>query len=70
LEEASKPYSGATIRVVGEALPPLETLAKLAPEFEKTPSMDVEVEAAPPRLSAMAEIRTDGGPGGRRHVRP
>jgi multiple sugar transport system substrate-binding protein len=44
LEEASKPYSGATIRVVGEALPPLEALAKLAPEFEKATGIDVEVE--------------------------
>lgn len=44
LEEASKPYAGATIRVVGEALPPLEALAKLAPEFEKATGIDVEVE--------------------------
>jgi multiple sugar transport system substrate-binding protein len=44
LEEAAKPYSGATIRVVGEALPPLEALAKLAPQFEKATGIDVEVE--------------------------
>ncbi len=28
LEEAAKPYSGTTIRMVGEALPPLEALKK------------------------------------------
>jgi multiple sugar transport system substrate-binding protein len=44
LEEAAKPYSGATIRIVGEALAPLEALAKLAPEFEKATGITVEVE--------------------------
>ncbi|MDQ6435324.1 sugar ABC transporter substrate-binding protein [Mesorhizobium sp. LHD-90] len=44
LEEAAKPYSGATVRVVGEALPPLEALAKLAPQFEQATGIDVEVE--------------------------
>jgi multiple sugar transport system substrate-binding protein len=44
LEEAAKPYSGATIRVVGEALPPLEALAKLAPQFEQATGITVEVE--------------------------
>ena len=44
LEEAAKPYSGTTIRMVGEALPPLEALKKLAPEFEKATGIKVEVE--------------------------
>ncbi len=44
LEEAAKPYSGTTIRMVGEALPPLEALKKMAPEFEKQTGIHVEVE--------------------------
>lgn len=44
LKEASKPYSGQTIRMVGEALPPLEALKKMAPEFEKQTGIHVEVE--------------------------
>ncbi len=44
LEEAAKPYSGTTIRMVGEALPPLEALAKLAPQFEQATGIKVEVE--------------------------
>ena len=44
LEEAAKPYSGQTIRLVGELLPPLEALKKMAPQFEKLTGITVEVE--------------------------
>ena len=44
LEEASAPYKGTTIRTIGEALPPLEAMKKLAPEFEKRTGIKVEIE--------------------------
>jgi multiple sugar transport system substrate-binding protein len=44
LEEAAKPYNGQTIRLVGESLPPLEALKKMAPQFEKLTGITVEVE--------------------------
>jgi multiple sugar transport system substrate-binding protein len=44
LEEAAAPYKGATIRTIGEALPPLEAMKKLAPEFEKRTGIKVEIE--------------------------
>lgn len=44
LEEAAAPYKGATIRTIGEALPPLEAMKKLAPEFEKRTGITVEIE--------------------------
>ncbi len=44
LEEAAAPYKGVTIRSIGEALPPLEAMSKLAPEFEKRTGIKVEIE--------------------------
>ncbi len=44
LEEAAAPYKGTTIRTIGEALPPLEAMKKLAPEFEKLTGITVEIE--------------------------
>jgi multiple sugar transport system substrate-binding protein len=44
LEEAAAPYKGTTIRTVGEALPPLEALAKLKHKFEERTGITVEVE--------------------------
>lgn len=44
LEEATAPYKGATIRTIGEALPPLEAMKELAPEFEKRTGIKVEIE--------------------------
>lgn len=44
LEEAAAPYKGATIRTIGESLPPLEALAKLKGKFEKATGIKVEVE--------------------------
>lgn len=44
LEEAAARYKGATIRTIGEALPPLEAMKKLAPEFEKRTGITVEIE--------------------------
>ncbi|MGD9715194.1 MAG: extracellular solute-binding protein, partial [Thermomicrobiales bacterium] len=44
LEEAAAPYKGVTIRTIGEALPPLEAMKKLAPEFEKRTGITVEIE--------------------------
>jgi multiple sugar transport system substrate-binding protein len=44
LEEAAAPYKGTTIRTIGEALPPLEAMKKLAPEFEKRTGITVEIE--------------------------
>ena len=44
LEEAATPYKGSTIRTIGEALPPLEAMKKLAPEFEKRTGITVEIE--------------------------
>jgi len=44
LEEAAAPYKGATIRTVGEALPPLEAMNKLKSEFEKRTGIEVVIE--------------------------
>ncbi len=44
LEKAAKPYAGTTLRVVGEALPPLEAMAKLAGDFEKRTGIKLAVE--------------------------
>lgn len=44
LEEAAAPYKGVTIRTIGEALPPLEAMKQLAPEFEKRTGIKVEIE--------------------------
>jgi multiple sugar transport system substrate-binding protein len=44
LEEAAAPYKGTTIRTIGEALPPLEALAKLKHKFEEQTGITVEVE--------------------------
>lgn len=44
LEAAAAPYKGVTLRTVGEALPPLEAMAKLAPEFEKQTGIKLEIE--------------------------
>ena len=44
LEEAAAPYKGVTIRTIGEALPPLEAMKKLVPEFEKRTGITVEIE--------------------------
>jgi multiple sugar transport system substrate-binding protein len=44
LEEAAAPYKGATIRTIGEALPPLEAMNKLKSEFEERTGIEVVIE--------------------------
>ncbi len=44
LKEASKPYAGTTINVIGEALPPLDSLAKRSAEFTELTGIKVNVE--------------------------
>lgn len=44
LEEAAAPYKGATIRTIGEALPPLEAMNKLKGEFERRTGIEVVIE--------------------------
>ena len=44
LAEAAKPYQGVTIRVIGEALPPLESLDQQKAAFEEETGIKVEVE--------------------------
>lgn len=44
LEEAAAPYEGTTIRTIGEALPPLEAMQELVPEFERRTGITVEIE--------------------------
>ena len=44
LSEAAKPYEGVTIRVIGEALPPLESLNQQKAAFEEETGIKVEVE--------------------------
>ncbi len=44
LEEAARPYKGTTIRTIGEALPPLEAMAKLKHRFEEATGIKVEIE--------------------------
>ncbi|HWU90222.1 MAG TPA: sugar ABC transporter substrate-binding protein [Kofleriaceae bacterium] len=44
LEGAAAPYRGVTLRAIGESLPPLEAMAKLATQFEQQTGIKVEVE--------------------------
>lgn len=44
LEEAAAPYKGATIRTIGESLPPLEAMAALKGEFEERTGIEVVIE--------------------------
>src|SRR5688572_6001763 len=44
LEIAATPYRGVTLRTIGEALPPLEAMAKLTEAFTKQTGIKVEVE--------------------------
>ena len=44
LEEAAKPYAGKTIRIVGEALAPLESLNQQKSAFEEATGIKVVVE--------------------------
>lgn len=44
LESAAAPWKGETLRVIGEALPPLEALEELKPEFEKITGTTVVIE--------------------------
>ena len=44
LKDAAKPYEGVTIRVIGEALPPLESLDQQKAAFEAETGIKVEVE--------------------------
>ena len=41
LEEASKPWRGQTLQLIGEALPPLEALEELKHEFEEATGVKV-----------------------------
>jgi multiple sugar transport system substrate-binding protein len=44
LAGAAAPYRGVTLRTVGESLPPLEAMAKLAATFEQATGIKVEIE--------------------------
>lgn len=44
LAEAAKPWKGETLHFIGEALPPLQALSDLAPEFEEITGVKVQVE--------------------------
>jgi multiple sugar transport system substrate-binding protein len=44
LEENSKPFSGVTLRLIGESLPPLEGLKKVKAQFEEATGIKVEIE--------------------------
>ena len=44
LEEAAEPYRGATLRTIGEALPPLEAMAELKHKFEQRTGIEVVIE--------------------------
>jgi multiple sugar transport system substrate-binding protein len=44
LKEAAKPYRGASIRMVGEFLPPLEAVVKLKDIFEDETGISVDIE--------------------------
>jgi multiple sugar transport system substrate-binding protein len=44
LEEATKPYQGKTLRMIGESLPPLEALEKVKAEFENRTGVKVVIE--------------------------
>jgi multiple sugar transport system substrate-binding protein len=45
LKSASEPYRGQTIRIIGEALPPLEALIQMKSVFEEETGIKVDVEA-------------------------
>ena len=45
--QAAVPYKGATIRMIGEAVPPTKVLADLAPQFTALTGIDVTVESYP-----------------------
>lgn len=44
LEQASEPYKGTTIRLIGEALPPLESLNSLKEAFTELTGINVVIE--------------------------
>ncbi len=44
LAGAAAPYKGVTLRAIGEALPPLEAMVKLAPKFEQETGIKLEIE--------------------------
>lgn len=44
LKTAAEPWKGKTLRMIGEALPPLEALAKLVPQFEAETGVKVVIE--------------------------
>ena len=44
LAEAAAPWKGETLHFIGEALPPLQALSDLAPEFEAITGVKVQVE--------------------------
>ena len=44
LAEAAAPWKGETLHFIGEALPPLQALSDLAPEFEKITGVKVQIE--------------------------
>jgi len=44
LAKAAEPWKGETIHIIGEALPPLEALQELKPEFEKITGVNVVIE--------------------------
>lgn len=44
LAEAAKPWKGETLRLIGEALPPLEALEELKPQFEEITGTKVIIE--------------------------
>jgi multiple sugar transport system substrate-binding protein len=44
MKEASKPYKGVTIQLIGEALPPLEALNKMKEKFTALTGIKVEIE--------------------------
>ena len=44
LKEAAAPWKGETLHFIGEALPPLQALQDLAPEFTEITGVNVQVE--------------------------
>lgn len=44
LQSASKPYSGVTLRTIGESLPPLEAMAKLTGKFKELTGIEIKIE--------------------------
>jgi multiple sugar transport system substrate-binding protein len=45
LAKAAEPWKGETLTMIGEALPPLEALQELEPEFEEITGVNVVIEA-------------------------